>query len=219
MQHNNSHNEKILSPIQKVLFEEMEERNMGRGEFAKLLGISGGYLSEILTGKKAGKRSIEEFSEKLGRNIVDFYEKSDIEHFDFSERDIKSIPVISWVSAGQFTECVDMGHPGESTEGPPISPPVKVSNNAFALIVRGDSMEPEYRDGDIIIVDPLAYVNNNDKCIVKINEKVTFKILVHRDGEIRIKSRNPKYPDQIITPEMEVDFKVIGKVVGYWRSE
>ncbi len=46
------------------------------------------------------------------------------------------------------------------------------SNGAFALRVRGDSMEPEFRDGDIIIVNSALKQEHNDYLVV--SNDVTF---------------------------------------------
>ena len=39
-------------------------------------------------------------------------------------------------------------------------------DNAYALEVTGDSMEPLYRDGDILIVSPTASTRKGDRIVV-----------------------------------------------------
>jgi len=190
---------------------EMKRRRINQREMAKLLGVSAPYVSDILHEKKSGAIRLFEFAEKLGVDIsIPNVEKSDI-------RTTKTVPVISWVHAGMFEECVDMWPVGISGEGEMVPVLVNVSDYAFALRVVGDSMEPRYIEGDIIIVDPMAPVNSGDKCVVKINEDVSFKIMKERDDVFLISSLNTKYPEQIIRKDSDVDFKVIGKVVGMWR--
>ncbi len=217
MQARNSHNDNNATPIQKILFEELEKRGGNQSVLAKDLGISTGYLNMILKGTRTGERQVEQFASRLNRNLLEFYQQRDISYTDFSAHGLKFVPVISWVSAGLFRECVDMGSPGESTERSPVPSPVAVSDNAFALIVEGDSMEPEYRQGDIIIVDPMAYCNSGDRCIVKVDDDISFKVLSERNGAYHLKPLNPKYDERIIHKESATDFKIVGKVVGMWR--
>lgn len=47
--------------------------------------------------------------------------------------------------------------------------------HAFALEVMGESMSPEYREGDRIIIDPAVYPRPGDACIASVNGEVTFK--------------------------------------------
>lgn len=64
----------------------------------------------------------------------------------------RRVPMLSWVEAGLGAEVVaayafDAAHEFYDAR-------FSVSSNAFALRVRGASMEPDFRDGDIIVVDP-----------------------------------------------------------------
>lgn len=65
--------------LRKVLMWELEKRpQMNQSEFANLLGISSGYLSEILNGKKSGQRYALKFFIRLGiaDNLLDDKAKS-----------------------------------------------------------------------------------------------------------------------------------------------
>lgn len=123
------------------------------------------------------------------------------------------IPVISWVAAGEFYEAIDIWPPGVSGEDVSVYSRKKVSKNAFALKVKGNSMEPRFTEGDIIIIDPGISCESGCFCVVKINEEVTFKKFYENENEIRIISLNEKYPEIVIKKGSPVVFKVIGKVV------
>ena len=53
--------------------------------------------------------------------------------------------------------------------------------NAYALEITGDSMQPVYRDGDTVIVAPNAGVRRGDRVVLKTREgEVMAKVLVRQ---------------------------------------
>jgi len=47
----------------------------------------------------------------------------------------------------------------------------------------GDSMEPRYMEGDIIVVDPSLSCNSGCPCVVCLNGEVSFKIFKETEDE------------------------------------
>jgi SOS-response transcriptional repressor LexA len=74
-------------------------------------------------------------------------------------------------------------------------------------------MEPEFVEGDIIIVNPHIAPKPEDFVIVKNEEngEVTFKQLKRYGETLILYPLNPKCPDIEITPRYKV--RIIGKVV------
>jgi phage repressor protein C with HTH and peptisase S24 domain len=105
---------------------------------------------------------------------------------------VRMIPVLSWAQAGQAVDFAQM--PDEWLE---LIPAAVTDDRAFAVQLRGDSMEPKYSDGDVAIVLPNTPPRNGDLVIANIKEEGTaFKLmfLVGGDPEkIRLKSYNPTY--------------------------
>ena len=64
----------------------------------------------------------------------------------------RQIPVIDYVRAGLWDAVADPYAPGGGMDD--IATDLDLSPKAFALVVRGESMDPEVRDGDKIIIDP-----------------------------------------------------------------
>lgn len=106
----------------------------------------------------------------------------------------KSVPVISWVQAGQWNEVFD-NHPVGQGEDQ-VTSTVKVGPHAFALKVRGDSMEPEFPDGSIIIVEPDREARHGSYVVVRLKEEMeaTFKQLILDGDRKYLKPLNPRYP-------------------------
>lgn len=84
------------------------------------------------------------------------------------------VPLISWVQAGVWSEVVDHLSPGDAEDWVPVYQAVGV--HTFALKIKGNSMEPDFRDGDIIIVDPTVNPTPGDFVVAKNDEEeATFK--------------------------------------------
>ena len=70
----------------------------------------------------------------------------------------------------------------------------------YALRVLGDSMEPEFADGCVILVDPGCTPRDGSYVIVEFAGDVFFRQLVF-DGERRfLRPLNPKYGSFELTP-------------------
>lgn len=113
-----------------------------------------------------------------------------------------SVPLISWVSAGYFCEVIDNFHPGDAEEW--ISTTVAVSENSYALRVRGDSMEPDFPEGSIIIIDPRREPQPGNYVIAKNGGEATFKQLTKDGSDRYLKPLNPQYPIKLIDEHMVI---------------
>lgn len=121
----------------------------------------------------------------------------------------KTVPLISWVQAGDWNEVTDPYPPGYAERW------VKTFEtdhpNAFALTVVGDSMQPEFTDGDIIIVDPGLQPQSGDHVIAKNGESATFKQLLLDGSSVLLKPLNDRYPIKDVTGQ---PVRIVGVVVG-----
>ncbi len=121
---------------------------------------------------------------------------------------IRKVPLISWVKAGEWQEAVDLFQPGYADEW--VDADEKTGPNTFALIVDGNSMEPKFADGDTIIVDPSVNPINGSYVIAKNGDKATFKKLVLDGSSVFLEPLNNKYPLKDMTG---IEFRIIGVVV------
>ena len=124
-------------------------------------------------------------------------------------REPRKVPVISWVQAGAWSETEDPFQPGYAEEFVLILE--NCGPNTFALRVVGDSMEPEFVAGDILLVDPACDWSSRDYIIAKNgDDEATFKQIVTDGGKIFLNPLNRRYPVQDMTGK---NFKVIGRVI------
>ncbi len=68
---------------------------------------------------------------------------------------------------------------------------------SFALMVLGDSMEPEFVEGDIIIIEPEGLATDGSYVMAWLNDEWIFRQLARDDsgdGGWKLRPLNPKYP-------------------------
>jgi SOS-response transcriptional repressor LexA len=125
-----------------------------------------------------------------------------------------TVPLISSTQAGDYVEVIDNLQPGQG-ERIPVTVPVK--HYTFALRVEGDSMEPEFMDGVVIVVEPEMEAQSGDYVVVRTAENTTtFKQLVRDGGELFLKPLNPRYPIRPF-PEHAVICGVVREQVKRYR--
>ncbi len=78
-----------------------------------------------------------------------------------------------------------------------VSLPEVGDPNAYALEISGDSMEPVFRDGDMVVVSPAAPIRRGDRVVVRTtNGEVMAKQLARRSARrVELKSLNPEHAD------------------------
>ena len=108
----------------------------------------------------------------------------------------RRVPLIGLAQAGGEGYFDDGGFPvgggWDEVSLPEIGDP-----NAYALEISGDSMEPVYRDGDMVIVSPAAPIRRGDRVVVRTTGgEVMAKQLTRRSARrVELKSLNPAHPD------------------------
>ena len=108
----------------------------------------------------------------------------------------RRIPLIGFAQAGGEGYFDDGGYPvgggWDEVTLPEIGDP-----NAYALEVSGESMEPVFRDGDMVIVSPSAPIRRGDRVVVRTQRgEVMTKQLSRRSARrIELRSLNPAHPN------------------------
>ncbi len=112
----------------------------------------------------------------------------------------RAVPLINLVPAGQAAEFTDLGYPARVADSY-VAAPDLADPDAFAARVTGDSMEPEYREGDVVIFSPSRDVQSGMDCFARLepDSELTFKrVYLERAADgcevIRLQPLNPKYP-------------------------
>jgi SOS-response transcriptional repressor LexA len=187
-------------------------------QFALHRGLEGPVAIGLAIGKKpnqasdllSGKAS---FGEKVARSIEEFAQLPAgwLDRLNGDENIVAgpavrgAVPLISNVQAGMYTAFVDNFHPGDGGQEL-IHTAVPIHQHTFALRVTGDSMEPEFAEGAILIIEPEMDPLPGDFVIAKNgDEETTFKQLVKDGADWYLKPLNPRYPIKPLG-----DSKIIG---------
>jgi len=95
-----------------------------------------------------------------------------IHNVSTSAPDHLQIPVIDYIQAGNWTDIQDLGASVDY-----IGTDMELSDKAFAVIIEGDSMKPDFTPGDKVIIDPQVQPVPGDYVIAKLahEDKATFK--------------------------------------------
>lgn len=109
------------------------------------------------------------------------------------------VPIINKVAAGYPTDFNDLDYPvgvaDDYVRCPDLHDP-----NAFAVRVVGDSMEPKFHEGDIVVFSPAVEIRSGDDCFVRFTmpHETTFKrVFFEKNKTIRLQPRNDKYSPTI----------------------
>ncbi len=125
------------------------------------------------------------------------------------------IPLIGFTQAGDGGFFDDGGFPvGGGWDQ--IRFPRVDDDNAYALEVTGDSMQPLYRDGDILIASPNSAPRKGDRVVLRTTDgEVMAKILVRRTAKtVELASFNPDHAN-LVFPVEHIDW--MARIV--WASQ
>ena len=205
-----------------------ERRNMTQDDLAEKLGTTRQSISRYEIGeRKANQDILFALSDIFGVAVDDFFPaaKEGIttiynqlvpprqeKVYNFAERQLeeqnrKVVPLFGTTAANPTELSYGDINMEDTIE---INVPKKAE---CALVVKGDSMEPEYQNGDIVFYKSQPAVENGEMAIVEIDgDGVTLKKVYYNydDDKVVLRSLNGKYEDRELEPER---VRILGKVV------
>jgi len=191
-----------------------KQQNMSQKDLADELGVTQQAVGKWETGKSSPDTSmlskIADYfgttldylitgAEKTVERVIENVVESPVESF--------SIPVIGEVRAGYNALAYndDYGYEYANVNDP---------DNYFFLIVRGDSMEPRIKNGDLALVHKQSTLNDGDLGVIVYGDNEgTLKRFVRKGNTIILQPFNPEYEAKIITGEDLNDVYIAGKVI------
>lgn len=204
------------------------DRVGGKAALGRLLGYKdGAFVGQMLRGERpVTEKTMQAITEHA--NLADLFAFNALGvGFKLPANDSTSnvteldpqrirVPLISWIQAGEFSDVVDLFHPGEAVQWEDAFKS-KPGKHGYALLVEGDSMVSQtgvhsFPPGTVLIVDPERAANAGDFVIAKDvqTQKATFKQLTTDGARWYLKPLNTQYPTiEIDDPAM----RVIGRVI------
>ena len=92
------------------------------------------------------------------------------------------------------------------------------NSEPFALRVMGDSMEPEFKDGCIIIIDSAATVESGSYVLAMVNEEYIFRQFIVEDDRYYLRALKEGY-DEISLSSRDAVRGVIVQRAGTRRKD
>jgi phage repressor protein C with HTH and peptisase S24 domain len=179
-----------LAHLERTPADVREAKESAEAELKKLKAV----LRGLMTGDRSETEQAELDSALGGLDLELTDDRSVSEALSAG----RVVPLINKVAAGYPTNFTDLDYPprvaDEYVRCPDVSDP-----QAFAARVCGDSMEPKYHEGDIVIFTPNKPAGNGDDVFVRFAQTgdTTFKRLyLDDDGLLRLQPLNPAYPAQ-----------------------
>ncbi|MEM8782475.1 MAG: S24 family peptidase [Planctomycetota bacterium] len=125
------------------------------------------------------------------------------------------IPMINRVAAGDPSSFTDLGFPAGIADDY-VAVPGLTDPDAFATLIDGASMHPDYREGDIVVFSPLADVTDGCDAFVRLEpeQDVTFKRVYFDEaaGTVRLQPLNPDFAPRTVPRD-----QVAGCFRAVWR--
>ena len=131
------------------------------------------------------------------------------------------IPILGTSRAGIPNLAIEEVNYDDPDEWEEIDPKLAKAGTYLALRIKGDSMQPDLNENDIVIVKSQSDANNGDIVIAKVNgdEACCKKLFKNNDGII-LHSLNPSYPPMFFSQSdiQDKPVAIIGKVIELRRK-
>lgn len=221
--------EKILNDIieneRLILYQEGNDERYN-SVMAKIFSIYMNYIEnvsldfEIVDDDEKTINEVKAKTEIIDKkfiNLLKTLDKNNIiqsrKNIYYSEDKIVKIPVVGKISAGLPILA------SENLEGYEFAPSSKINTDYdyFYLIVKGDSMNRMFQEGDRVLVQKQSTLENGNIGVILINgDDATVKKFKTENGLIVLEpmSTNTEHSVQIYDPN-KIRVEIIGKVISY----
>lgn len=192
-------------------------REMKQIDLAQRLNVRANTISNWENGKnEPGFDMLQKMAEIFGTTIDYILGHSNIQKLD-SSNGVK-IPVLGSVPAGIPLEAIEDILDWEEIPASMCSG----GKEYFALEVKGDSMWPDYLEGDVVIVRKTPCCDSGDICVVYVNgyDATLKQVRLGEDGSLSIIPKNQSYPPRTYSREevLTLPVSIAGVVVELRRK-
>lgn len=210
-----------MATIAQRIKEQMDILGLKQADIVEKTGINKGALSSYISGRYNPKQNnIYLLAKALDVNEAwimgaDVPKERMVASAENTSSDIAPtsvrIPVLGRVAAG-----LPLFADEEIIDYEDISDAMAKDGEYYGLRIRGDSMEPKFSDGDVVIVRKQEDADNGDIVIALVNgdDAVCKRLRKYADGSVALVSSNPAYEPIYFSGEevAETPVKIIGKV-------
>lgn len=179
---------------------------MQQKELALLVGVAAPTVSEWEHGKKdpSGKRLVK-LSQIFNVDIGTILGYDPV----FVPIRKNTVPIIGEIACGTPITAE------ENIEGYTDTP--EGIHADFALRCKGDSMEPTFKNGDLVLIRNQPEVENGQIAAVSINGETTLKHVYYQNGGILLTADNPNFSPIFAVADSDTEILIHGLAIGYTR--
>lgn len=205
----------------KRLREIRKKRNITLKELAEKINVAECTMSQYETlQRQPPLDTVRAIADVLGTTTDKLLgrETSNVEPVNINKNLVK-IPIYGKIPAGVPMEMIDESYIDDYVEMD--SKQLRGSSTYFGLKVKGSSMFPEFRSGDIVIFRQQSHCENGDFCAVSINHtECTFKKVLKKESGITLMPLNPDYEPMFFTKKeiINLPITILGVVKEVRRS-
>ncbi len=191
----------------------MEECDRTPSDIVNLLGVSKSTVSSWRNGEKMPRMDkIEALANYFGCLKSDLIEQKSLRAPEVTE-DTVIFPVIGEIAAGyDYPAYEDWS--GDTVEIPKSYLHGRSRDDFFVLSIKGDSMYPQYMDGDKVLILKKSTMNRSGEigAIIYDGDMATLKKIEYVDGEdwVKLIPINPEYTPKTIRNEDLEQCHVLG---------
>lgn len=189
------------------------EHNTTPTTVAKACGLSSFAPVYWKNGSKPRSQTIQKIADYFGVTVNDLLTDTPRLHREQGEK----IAVLASVGAGIPLEAINTFDQDDPDSWEEIGKLDAAKGEHFALRIRGQSMEPLIRHGDIVIVRRQDSYNDGDIVVALVNgDEGVCKLLEYRNnGGIALLSLNPAFPPMNFTAEQieNLPVRIMGRCV------
>lgn len=195
-----------------------EQLGLTQEQIASQIGIKQQSYQAIESGSVKKPRYLYEISLALKCDMAWLLSGKDkeVKNVKVINFEAYKVPLISYVQAGVWTGSCELRN---STGFEYIMTSLELSDKAFALQIKGDSMEPEFKEGDVVIIDPAVKPTPGEFVVAMNGEsETTFKKYreLGYDEHERIQFELiPLNPDYTIMSTLKQQIRIIGTMVEH----
>ena len=202
-----------MPEFRKVLKFLRERDGLSQAELAQKLELSTSTIGMYESGKRKPTVVNEELIADFFNVSLDFL-RGRGENLQNTIVSATRIPVLGSVAAGLPIEAIE-----DILDYELIPNDLAKEGSFFALRIKGDSMEPDIKDGDTVIIRQQEIAESGDIVIASINgqDVICKRLVKYLDGFLLV-SFNSKYQPMEFTPEKNKSVKILGKVIGLRRQ-
>ena len=187
------------------------------GQVAAELGFSNATATHWKKGAAPRQKALEKIAAYFGITVQELLTDPDAPPSKLHREPGEKIAVLASVGAGIPLEAINTFDQDDPDSWEEISKLDAEKGEYFALRIRGNSMDPLIRYGEIVIVRKQVEYNDGDIVVVLINgDEGVCKLLEYRDnGGICLRSLNPDYPPLVYTREQveNLPVRIMGRCV------